>query len=314
MPPAEATQTIIAQQITGDSFAGDLRIGELLEVIKQRHGAAVQAVLLYGSYVRGKRDTVLDFYVLLDSYRNTLPHAWHGWANRLLPPNVYQIQAQSEGETARAKYATVRVDHFVSAVSRDFHSYFWARFAQPCVLVYARTPEARARVGAALLNATRTFIARTLPMIPDEFDAQTLWSRGFALTYSCELRSEKSAYAEALYTSYGPYLSELTDALAGESGLGFERADVGRYRSFISPTQRLRSRFTWGLRRWQGKALSVARLLKAAATFNDPVDYVLWKIARHSGVRVEDTERQRRHPLIFGWGLLWRVYRRGGFR
>ena len=54
--------------------------------------------------------------------------------------------------------------------------------------------------------------------------------------------------------------------------------------------------------------------MKAAFTFNDALDYILWKIERHSGVYVEPTELQRRHPLLFSWGLLWRVYRKGGFR
>jgi hypothetical protein len=35
---------------------------------------------------------------------------------------------------------------------------------------------------------------------------------------------------------------------------------------------------------------------------------------RHSGVRVEATPWQRRHPLIGGWLVAWRLYRRGAFR
>ena len=64
----------------------------------------------------------------------------------------------------------------------------------------------------------------------------------------------------------------------------------------------------------QGKFLSAARIIKAALTFEDPLDYLLWKIERHSGVHVEPTSRQRRYPLIFAWGLLWQLYRKGAFR
>ena len=42
--------------------------------------------------------------------------------------------------------------------------------------------------------------------------------------------------------------------------------------------------------------------------------YILWKIERHSGVRVEVTPRQRRHPFIFALPLFWRLYRQGAFR
>jgi len=305
---------IVERQLHDTSLEQDPRINALVALIHQRHGAAVQAVLLYGSYVRGKRDTVLDLYALLDSYRGTFPHRWHGWANRLLPPNVYHVQTQSEGRPVLAKYATVRLDCFEAALSGDFHPYFWARFAQPCVLVYSRNAAVSARVTAAMVTATKTFIARTLPMLPAEFAVQDLWRTGFSLTYRCELRAEKAGYALALYDAYSTYLGELTAALAAQGALRARPLSGSSYQSSLSATERFRSRLAWTLRRWQGKPLSVARLAKATATFNDPVEYVLWKIERHSGVRAEATERQRRHPLIFGWGLLWRIYRSGGFR
>jgi len=68
------------------------------------------------------------------------------------------------------------------------------------------------------------------------------------------------------------------------------------------------------LRRIQGKALSLLRLAKAVFTFRGGVDYILWKLERHSGVKIEASERVRRHPLIYGWGLAWRLYRQGILR
>jgi hypothetical protein len=55
-------------------------------------------------------------------------------------------------------------------------------------------------------------------------------------------------------------------------------------------------------------------LLKSAATFGDWLPYVLWKLERHGGTRIELTDRQRRHPLIWGWPVLWRVLRRRDLR
>ena len=62
------------------------------------------------------------------------------------------------------------------------------------------------------------------------------------------------------------------------------------------------------------RVLSVGRLVKGALTFDDALDYILWKVERHSGVRVEASARQHRYPLIFAWPLVWRLYRRGAFR
>jgi hypothetical protein len=71
---------------------------------------------------------------------------------------------------------------------------------------------------------------------------------------------------------------------------------------------------SWWFRRVQGKILSTLRLLKAAATFDDALDYLLWKIQRHSGVFIEPSRLQRRYPVIFAWPLLFRLWRKGAFR
>jgi hypothetical protein len=44
------------------------------------------------------------------------------------------------------------------------------------------------------------------------------------------------------------------------------------------------------------------------------VDYVLWKIERHSGVTLDVEPRLKRLPLLAMGVLAWRLYRRGGFR
>jgi hypothetical protein len=56
------------------------------------------------------------------------------------------------------------------------------------------------------------------------------------------------------------------------------------------------------------------RLLKGMLTFEGGVDYILWKIRRHSGVAVDAPPRLRRHPILAAGVLAWRIYRRGGFR
>ncbi len=57
------------------------------------------------------------------------------------------------------------------------------------------------------------------------------------------------------------------------------------------------------------KGLYVVRLIKSALTFGDWLPYALWKLNRHSGVTIDVTERQRRHPLIFGWPVLFKLIR-----
>ena len=60
--------------------------------------------------------------------------------------------------------------------------------------------------------------------------------------------------------------------------------------------------------------LSVLRLLKASFTFDGGVSYLVWKIERQSGVKVEITPFMRRFPRLGAIGAMWRTWRRGGFR
>ena len=63
-----------------------------------------------------------------------------------------------------------------------------------------------------------------------------------------------------------------------------------------------------------GKTLSVLRLIKSAFTFEDGAAYLAWTIRRHSGVSVELTPWQKRHPILASGTLFWKIYRAGGFR
>jgi len=151
----------------------------LVEEIRQKHGSALLAILVYGSWLRGKRDTMLDFYVLVEDY-HTLDSAWQGWMCRLLPPNVYHIHHKTNdpeataGQELRAKYALLTLDRFRHAMKNDFHSYFWARFAQPCKVLYARDDATQAELADAFKSASTTFVRRVIPAMGDRFSSGEL--------------------------------------------------------------------------------------------------------------------------------------------
>jgi hypothetical protein len=312
-PAAEELREVVAGQILGTCDFSDERRDLLLEQIRKRYGKGLLAVLIYGSYLRGKRDTLLDFYVLLDSYR-AMPRKWQGWLARVLPPNVYQIHHGSPPDEIRAKVAVLTLDRFEVAVKRDFHSYFWARFAQPCGILYTRDKKVQSRMIQAICQASKTFACRVTPRLPASFDAGQLWANGLGLTYQCELRSEPAGHAEKLFGYWPDYYQRLTSALAGLE-LGFvDAGTAGHFDNYSSNKARRWAPASWWLRRVQGKVLSTLRILKAALTFDDALDYLLWKIQRHSGVYIEPTQLQRNFPLFFAWPLLYRLWRRGAFR
>ncbi len=291
------------------------------QAILERYADATQAILYYGSCLRSNNpfDGLIDLYVLVDQYTT----AYQGntllpFVNWLLPPNVFYLEVAVGDQTIRAKYALLSLADFDKATSpRWFHSYIWGRFSQPSRLLYARNHSVQQQVVASLVQATMTFISRVVPALSEDFDSQTLWSEGLGFSYRTELRPEKPGRALELYQADQTYYDAITQpalmAIAADIQI---RADTDPlpYRCILTPQQRLIASISWALRRVQGKFLSVARLVKAVFTFQGGVDYIVWKIERHSGVNIEVTDKLRRFPLIFGWGVLWRLYRQGVLR
>lgn len=298
------------------SPATDTLVSGLLD----RHGHAVQAVLGYGSCFRTGNydDGVVDLYVLIDRYSSVHRRRLRCLVSRLLPPDVYCLRLSSQAGSLHVKYAVLTLSDFLYGTSTVwFHSYLWARFAQPAALLYSRTPSVEHQVHTALAQAVVTFLTRTVPRMDTTFLAEDLWHTGFALTYGAELRAERLDRIRALIQTDQSYYEHVTRAAIPAVPFPIatdESEEPARYHAAIPGHTRAVNRFAWVLRRLVGKLLSLLRLIKAAFTFEGGVEYVLWKIHRHSGVAVTLTPRQRRHPLLAGWTLLVQLYRRGAIR
>ena len=263
----------------------DASLAGLLVMLHERYGDSIEAIVLYGSWLRGDPQAMPDLYVLIERYPAS-PRL-DRWLGEVLPPNVYCV---TDGDL-RAKVSVLRTRRLLNAVTADFHPYFWARFAQPCRLVHCRDDEVRARLEYIAGQSARRLLDAMGS--PDTLAAPAdYWQTLLKRTYAAELRSERASKYREIYDANRAYF----DAL-------FDGRPNGRDRPIL-----------WRLRQAAGKTLSAARILKSALTFDDPVGYMLWKLERHSGVRLEATERQRRYPLLFAWPLVWRLYREGAFR
>lgn len=292
--------------------------------IRSRVGPATVAVLFYGSCLRRggelppEEEGILDFYVLVDGYRRLYPSWLTGAANRLLPPNVFYAEEELEGRTLRSKYAVISLPQFERGVSqRSLQVALWARFAQPARLVYARDETARRAVCAALVAAMTTLVACAVPLLDSTFPPADLWTRAFCETYRAELRPEGSRQALALHRSAAARYAQLTPLILSAVGIAHRsKPDSGAIvlDETAGASARRFARLAWLGRRIVGKLLNGLRILKAIFTFDGGLSYVLWKVERHSGVRLTVTPWQRRHPLLCSPLVAWRLYRRGAFR
>lgn len=281
-----------------------------------RAGGATAAVLFYGSALRdGALDGVLDFYILIDR-----PGAWPGsrmaaFANRLLPPHVGYVESAIEGLTLRAKYAVMTLAQFRHAMSaRRIDTTLWARFSQPCACVYARDEADRTKVRAAVVAAVVTAARWAALLGPESGDAPAYWRALFLRTYASELRVESRQRGSDLLAHDTSRYVRLMPAAWRAAGLPFTSTGSGGLAPALSRAERDAGQRRWRLRRRLGRPLNLLRLLKAASTFANAIDYVAWKVERHSGYRIEPSAFQRRHPLLAAPLLYWRLRARGVLR
>lgn len=307
----------ISQQISQPASPA---IHTLADTLLNTYTGAVQAILFYGSCRRTGEDRggLVDLYVLVDSYRAAYRRSIPAALNKLLPPNVFYLEVPYEDRMVRAKYAILSLTDFKYGTStRWFHSYIWGRFAQPVGLLYARNNQVAGQVQVALAQAVLTFITRALPQVVPPFTARDLWKKGLELSYRAELRAEKPHKLIRLFEAAPDYYEHITrEAFAALSfPVDIQKNDsIHHYSVAIANRTRRINRLDWMVRSWQGKILSVLRLLKGTLTFRGGIDYILWKIERHSGIKVEASPRLKRCPILAACVILWRLYSRGAYR
>ncbi len=280
-------------------------VSRLAEAARQRHmrGGGVLAVLAYGSALReaDPAETLVDLYVLTADFRAVSDSRLLQWGCRLVPPNVHYLElVDNDGQRWRAKYACLPLHQFTRWMKRDVRNpYFWARFSQPVRLVWVRDATVRRDVIAALATAVRTMcgMGKGLGAAPEagEEDCLRCWQRALVATYGSELRVEGPERARLIVQRHRTHMLHLCTLLAEE----------GR----MVPIRRW-----WPAVRLAGKGWSVLRLLKAAFTFAGGADYLAWKIERHTGMRVDLSPWQRRHPVIAFLMLFPKLLGKGAVR
>jgi hypothetical protein len=315
-----STETKLIDQISRQiSQPVSPAIRALADRLLADYGDAIEAILFYGSCLRTGEDRggLVDLYVMVDRYRAIEPRRLLAGINKLLPPNVFYIEVPFEDRVVRAKYAVLSLNDFAAGASCWFHSYIWGRFAQPVGLIYARNDQITKRVQSTLVKAVLSFIARVLPRVPAAFTARDLWQKGWTLSYRAELRAERPEKLVGLFEAAPDYYEQLTRAALSHLSFPIDiqkQNNIYCYTVSIADRVRRLNQLDWMVRSWQGKLLSVLRLLKGLLTFRGGVDYILWKIERHSGVRVEVPLRLKRFPLLASCVILWKLYRRGAYR
>lgn len=265
------------------------------------------AVLFYGSVLRtGDLDGVLDFYVLTARAQGSpLRRAGLRW----LWPDVSFHEIAAGERVLRAKVATMPIDTFSLAARGDLiDTTVWTRFVQPAALVWQTGQGTGRRVVDAAAAAATTAARFAAALGPAEGTPGDYWTALFRQTYRAELRVEPPGREREILRA-DPARYDALLPLAWEAG-GIAFAARGTaVAPRLASTERDTILKAWRTRARLGRPLNVARLAKAAFTFEGAARYGLWKIGRHTGVHLPLTPWRERHPILAAPEVLWRVLR-----
>ena len=298
-------QTVVAQEL---SVAVSQEIESVARVLAKRLGGI--AVLFYGSVLRtGALGDILDFYVLTPRSRGSVLRRL---ALGTLWPDVSYHEIPVGERTIRAKVATMPLATFERAATGALlDTTIWIRFAQPSALVWSHGPVDRQRTLRAVAEAVKTAGRFAAVLGPRQGQPDEFWKALLRETYRVEFRVEPPG-RETQILGHAPERYDRLLPLAWQAnGIAFDTVEASLAPSVgFDECRRLVQ--AWLTRSAAGKLLNVARLIKAAFTFDGAARYGLWKIERHTGVHVALTPWRERHPLLAAPGVLWHVFHVGG--
>lgn len=297
-------------------------VRDVVEVLKDACGRDLVAVIFFGSrLLRTSPDagSAADLFVVVENYLRfyeaigtRLPTTRHSGImaalNRTLPPNIIYVNDPG-GMRAGAKCFIVSEGDLAHSLSGDAKDHFFrGRLAQRVHIVHARSE----RDNQALelrLDAARHLTVDWVPLfLPATFGVLDFCKRMMEISYAGEIRPEARSRVSEVFEAQVSFFRlvygrVLQDAVRD----GRLKAEGELFRLAHKPSWRDRRRVSAFFRR--SKARATLRWGKYMLTFDDWLDYIVRKVERRSGVRIELTKTERRLPVIMLWPKAIRIIR-----
>ena len=278
------------------------------DALAQSLPEAPLGIVFYGSTLRQlDPDGVLDFYIITESARGFTGNALIRLGNIVLPPNVRYAEHEINGRIWRAKIATLSRAQFGARTSmgaRD--TTLWARFCQPVRLVWVRDASAADIILNLISQSVTTAACWAALLGPAKATAIDYWNALFLRTYAAELRVERKGRGRSLIEGKEERFSALLTLGWARARLQFS-AQGKLLEPAVSSGLRKKAARRWAIVHRSGRPRNVARLLKAAFTFQNGASYLAWKIRRHTGHDMQLSSFEARHPILMLPLLLWRA-------
>jgi len=177
-----------------------------------------------------------------------------------------------------------------------------------------KSDAAKSRVAGYIATSIETMLSNLLDLKSWAVASRDLWVAAFEETYAAELRSERGGKGLEIYLLDQSRYDDVTPIALAALDVDADGAKTTIPVTQPSRADNFQANLMWFCRRLNGKIVSFLRLVKASMTFDGGIDYLAWKIRRHSGVEIEIKPWMRKHPIVAGVVLFWNLRRKGAFR
>ena len=299
-----------------------------LELLRAAAGETLDGVIFFGSRrtnaARANAFSAYDLFLVVPSYRafyRALVRAGLSSKNPFLlalvstwlPPTQISLRI---GEVLIKGAVLTRAILRRETSGRRRDHFTIGRLFQPARVLLARTPELRELLLDALVSAHFETWRWSRPWLPPAFDADAYGQRVLEVSMGWEIRPEPPGRAAALWAAQRDLQRPVFDALLeGLEATGELRrlADDAQPEAgpLWAPVRAPSLRQTLALRVYFSASIARATLrwAKHVVSFEGWLDYIVRKASRHSGQSIELSERERRWPLLFLWGRVFRYLR-----
>jgi hypothetical protein len=297
-------------------------VRDIVLLLEEACGRNIVGVIFFGSRLVGTspgEGSAADLFVVVENYLlfyesigSRLPAARHAGIiaalNRVLPPNIIYLNDPG-GLRAGAKCFIVSESDLALGLSADSQDHFFrGRLAQRVHIVYARSEKDR-RAMETRIDAARHLTLSWVPMYLDgPFSVLDYCRRMMEVSYAAEIRPEARSRVREVIDAQVTFF-RLVYARVLQSGVRDGRLvlEGDLFRLAKKPGWRERWRIAHFFRR--SKSRATMRWFKYMLTFDDWLDYIVRKIERRSGERVELTRSERQFPVILLWPKAFRIIR-----
>ncbi len=321
--PGSALERAVAERALSPS--DDPALDAAVERLRAAAGETLVGLVFFGSRrtgaARANAWSAYDVFVVVEGYRpfyEALRRAGLtgkrpglvALVSRWLPPTQFSLRL--EDEDVHVKASVIRWDTFRRETSARRRDHFCiGRLFQPTRILHFRDEEARGHLLESLVASHRETWRWARPWLPPAFDPDAYGRSALRTSMRWEVRPEPGGRADALWEAQQSVQVPVFDALLHElAALGEVAPSAAGERTFspVRPVGGLeRLRLELYFRRSIVRA--TARWLKHVVTFEGWLDYIVRKASRHGGEPIVLTERERRWPLVFLWGRLFRYLR-----